>query len=87
MTVRAESSPFFPRKPHVTLRYEQNNTSPASAQSNSIGFLKTQEKTDSFHALYRVPLGDTPYGRAKYLQVNYFVPYFLEHAILFMTSV
>lgn len=43
--------------------------SPASAQEKPIGLLKTHEKTDTFHRLYKVPLGDAPYGRAKQLQV------------------
>eukprot|EP00253_Pinus_taeda_P028897 PITA_28897 len=69
MTLRAESSPFLLRKTHAITCDEQNNTSPAFAQEKPIGFLKTQEKTDAFHSLYKVPLGDTPYGRAKQLQL------------------
>ena len=87
MTIEAESSPFSSKNPRVSRCYEQDNTFPASPQAKPIGFLKTQEKTDPFHALYKVPIGDTPYGRAKHLQVNYFVICFLEHAILFIPYV
>jgi tetratricopeptide (TPR) repeat protein len=69
MTVGAESPPFSPRKPQVTPCYQQNNMSPASAEAKPIGFLKAQEKTDPFHVMYKVPVGDTPYGRAKHLQL------------------
>lgn len=31
--------------------------------------MKAQGKTDPFHAMYKVPVGDTPYGRAKHLQL------------------
>lgn len=31
--------------------------------------MKAQGKTDPFHAMYKVPVRDTPYGRAKHLQL------------------